>query len=159
MSAHAFGAAAKHWMCLMWRLAVALLVLVVILPSAAQDKKKPGPGMDYGPFLSCAVLSKPGAKFDNNTGHFEGDVTARGLANWYAQQLGTSFTESMKPYEVEIVVAEVGAVGSLYKPRTIKLIRFAALTPVNWVTSTLAMRTQYRQSRSTKPISHLKWSR
>jgi proteasome alpha subunit len=38
-----------------------------------------------------------------------GDVTARGLANWYAQQLGTSFTESMKPYEVEIVVAEVGA--------------------------------------------------
>ncbi len=36
------------------------------------------------------------------------DVTARGLANWYAQILGTIFTESPKPYEVEIVVAEVG---------------------------------------------------
>jgi proteasome alpha subunit len=37
-----------------------------------------------------------------------GDVTARGLANWYAQILGTIFTESNKPYEVELVVAEVG---------------------------------------------------
>ncbi len=36
------------------------------------------------------------------------DVTARGLANWYAQILGSIFTESNKPYEVEIVVAEVG---------------------------------------------------
>lgn len=36
------------------------------------------------------------------------DVTARGLANWYAQILGTIFTESNKPYEVEILVAEVG---------------------------------------------------
>jgi proteasome alpha subunit len=39
------------------------------------------------------------------------DVTARGLANWYAQLLGTIFTESNKPWEVEIVVAEVGATG------------------------------------------------
>jgi proteasome alpha subunit len=37
-----------------------------------------------------------------------GDVTARGLANWYAQILGTVFTESNKPLEVEFVVAEVG---------------------------------------------------
>ncbi|MCG5214903.1 proteasome subunit alpha [Streptosporangium sp. KLBMP 9127] len=37
-----------------------------------------------------------------------GDVTARGLANLYAQNLGMIFTESIKPYEVEIVVAEVG---------------------------------------------------
>ena len=36
------------------------------------------------------------------------DVTARGLANWYAQVLGSIFTESNKPYEVELVVAEVG---------------------------------------------------
>ncbi len=36
------------------------------------------------------------------------DVTARSLANWYAQILGTIFTESNKPYEVELVVAEVG---------------------------------------------------
>ena len=36
------------------------------------------------------------------------DVTARGLANWYAQVLGSIFTSEPKPYEVEIVVAEVG---------------------------------------------------
>jgi proteasome alpha subunit len=37
------------------------------------------------------------------------DVTARGLANAYAQTLGTIFTEQQKPYEVELCVAEVGA--------------------------------------------------
>jgi proteasome alpha subunit len=36
------------------------------------------------------------------------DVTSRGLANAYAQTLGAIFTESGKPYEVELVVAEVG---------------------------------------------------
>jgi proteasome alpha subunit len=36
------------------------------------------------------------------------DVTGRGLANAYAQTLGTIFTQESKPYEVEIVVAEVG---------------------------------------------------
>ncbi|ABW14243.1 20S proteasome A and B subunits [Parafrankia sp. EAN1pec] len=36
------------------------------------------------------------------------DVTSRALANAYAQTLGAIFTESIKPYEVEIVVAEVG---------------------------------------------------
>jgi proteasome alpha subunit len=36
------------------------------------------------------------------------DVTARGLANAYAQTLGTVFTQEAKPYEVEMVVAEVG---------------------------------------------------
>ncbi|MEP6598057.1 MAG: proteasome subunit alpha [Actinomycetota bacterium] len=35
------------------------------------------------------------------------DVTARALANAYAQTLGTIFTEQQKPYEVEISVAEV----------------------------------------------------
>jgi proteasome alpha subunit len=38
-----------------------------------------------------------------------GDVTARGLANAYAQTLGAVFTQESKPYEVEIAVAEVGA--------------------------------------------------
>ena len=37
------------------------------------------------------------------------DVTGRSLANAYAQTLGSIFTETAKPYEVEIVVAEVGA--------------------------------------------------
>ncbi len=36
------------------------------------------------------------------------DVTGRSLANAYAQTLGTIFTEMPKPYEVEIVVAEIG---------------------------------------------------
>ena len=37
------------------------------------------------------------------------DVTARGLANVYAQTLGTIFSSvGDKPYEVELVVAEVG---------------------------------------------------
>ncbi len=37
------------------------------------------------------------------------DVTGRSLANAYAQTLGTIFTEAPKPFEVELVVAEVGA--------------------------------------------------
>ena len=36
------------------------------------------------------------------------DVTARGLANAYAQTLGTVFTQEPKPYEIELCVAEVG---------------------------------------------------
>lgn len=37
------------------------------------------------------------------------DVDARSLANAYAQTLGQIFTHEMKPMEVEILVAEVGA--------------------------------------------------
>ncbi|WP_338595694.1 proteasome subunit alpha [Saccharopolyspora sp. SCSIO 74807] len=37
------------------------------------------------------------------------DVTGRALANTYAQHLGAIFTEQIKPFEVEICVAEVGA--------------------------------------------------
>ncbi|PRX92347.1 proteasome subunit alpha [Allonocardiopsis opalescens] len=36
------------------------------------------------------------------------DVSGRALANAYAQTLGNIFSETNKPYEVEIVVAEVG---------------------------------------------------
>lgn len=36
------------------------------------------------------------------------DVTGRSLANAYAQTLGSIFTETAKPFEVELVVAEVG---------------------------------------------------
>ncbi|WP_228001260.1 proteasome subunit alpha [Nocardia australiensis] len=36
------------------------------------------------------------------------DVTGRALANAYAQSLGSIFTDQLKPYEVEICVAEVG---------------------------------------------------
>jgi len=37
------------------------------------------------------------------------DVDARALANLYAQYIGNIFTHDMKPLEVEILVAEVGA--------------------------------------------------
>lgn len=37
------------------------------------------------------------------------DVNARSLANGYAQTLGQVFTHELKPYEVEILVAQVGA--------------------------------------------------
>ena len=40
------------------------------------------------------------------------DVDARSLANQYAQILGQVFTHEMKPMEVEILVAEVGADGA-----------------------------------------------
>lgn len=36
------------------------------------------------------------------------DVSARQLANVYAQTLGSIFTEQVKPFEVELAVAEVG---------------------------------------------------
>jgi proteasome alpha subunit len=55
-------------------------------------------------------LRKAGVTYADITGYqFDrSDVTARGVANWYAQTLGTIFTEQLKPFEVEIVVAEVG---------------------------------------------------
>jgi proteasome alpha subunit len=37
------------------------------------------------------------------------DVDARSLANLYAQYMGNVFTHEMKPFEVEILVAEVGS--------------------------------------------------
>ncbi len=39
------------------------------------------------------------------------DVTARALANLYSQVLGEMFTAAFKPFEVEILVAEVGENG------------------------------------------------
>jgi len=55
-------------------------------------------------------LRQAGVRYADLTGfqYDRQDVSARGLANWYAQTLGTFFTDSPKPYEVEIVVAEVG---------------------------------------------------
>ena len=55
-------------------------------------------------------LRKAGVTYADITGYQydRHDVTARGIANWYAQALGTIFTESNKPFEVEIVVAEIG---------------------------------------------------
>jgi proteasome alpha subunit len=55
-------------------------------------------------------LRKAGVRYADLTGfsYDRQDVTATGVANYYAQVLGAIFTDSQKPYEVEIVVAEVG---------------------------------------------------
>src|SRR6201984_3277585 len=64
-----------------------------------------------GRYNEYEILRKAGVRYADLTGYQydRQDVTARGLANWYAQTLGTIFTEQLKPFEVEIVVAEVGA--------------------------------------------------
>jgi len=41
-----------------------------------------------------------------------GDVTAKALANAYSQALGNIFTQDIKPFEVEVLVAEVGENGA-----------------------------------------------
>jgi proteasome alpha subunit len=64
-----------------------------------------------GRYNEYEALRKAGVTYADVTGYqFDrGDVTARGLANWYAQALGGNASEPAgKPYEVEIVVTEVG---------------------------------------------------
>ncbi|QVQ54595.1 proteasome subunit alpha [Spiractinospora alimapuensis] len=55
-------------------------------------------------------LRQAGVQFADGRGYAydRRDVTGRALANAYAQTLGMVFSESLKPYEVEIVVAELG---------------------------------------------------
>ncbi len=63
-----------------------------------------------GKYNEFEALRKMGVRLADMTG-FEfdrRDVTGRSLANAYAQTLGTIFTQESKPYEVEMVVAEVG---------------------------------------------------
>jgi proteasome alpha subunit len=63
-----------------------------------------------GRYNEYEILRKAGVRYADMTGYQydRQDVTVRGLANWYAQTLGTIFTDSQKPFEVELVVAEVG---------------------------------------------------
>mgnify|MGYP000874314289 CR=1 FL=1 len=63
-----------------------------------------------GKYNEFENLRQAGVRFADMRGYSydRSDVTARSLANAYAQTLGTVFTEAPKPYEVEIVVAEVG---------------------------------------------------
>jgi proteasome alpha subunit len=62
-----------------------------------------------GRYNEYEILRKAGVRYADMTGYQydRQDVTARGLANWYAQTLGGIFTDSPKPFEVEIVVAQV----------------------------------------------------
>jgi proteasome alpha subunit len=61
----------------------------------------------YSEFESLRVAGVRHADLRGYSYH-RGDVTGRALANLYAQTLGTIFTTMDKPYEVEMVVAEVG---------------------------------------------------
>lgn len=63
-----------------------------------------------GKYNEFENLRQAGVRFADMRGYAydRSDVTSRSLANAYAQTLGTVFTEAPKPYEVEIVVAEVG---------------------------------------------------
>jgi proteasome alpha subunit len=63
-----------------------------------------------GKYNEFESLRKAGIRYADMTGfqYDRADVTSRGLANAYAQQLGAIFTEAGKPFEVELTVAEVG---------------------------------------------------
>ena len=67
-----------------------------------------------GRYNEYEILRKAGVRYADMTGYQydRQDVTARGLANWYAQTLGSIFTDQLKPFEVEIVVAEVAEVAA-----------------------------------------------
>jgi proteasome alpha subunit len=55
-------------------------------------------------------LREAGIRWADSTGfsYSREDVEARALANYYAQHLGDIFAEGHKPYEVEILVAQLG---------------------------------------------------
>ena len=63
-----------------------------------------------GKYNEFENFRKAGVRIADLTGYTYGreDVTAKSVANSYAQALGSIFTEQMKPYEVEILVAQVG---------------------------------------------------
>lgn len=61
----------------------------------------------YNEFETLRVM---GIRLADMTGYSNSreDVSSRALANVYAQQLGTVFTTELKPFEVELLLAEVG---------------------------------------------------
>ena len=63
-----------------------------------------------GRFNEFESLRVAGVRYADLKGYSYGrsDVTAKGLANAYSQTVGQIFTHEVKPYEVEVLVAEVG---------------------------------------------------
>ncbi len=63
-----------------------------------------------GRYNELESLRVMGIRLADMTGYSNSreDVNGRALANVYAQQLGTIFTTELKPYEVELILAEVG---------------------------------------------------
>ncbi len=64
-----------------------------------------------GRFNEFETLRVAGVRYADLKGYSyaRSDVTARGLANAYSQTLGQIFAHEVKPYEVEIIIAEVGS--------------------------------------------------
>jgi len=63
-----------------------------------------------GRFNEFEMLRVAGIRYADLKGYSyeRADVTAKGLANAYAQTLGQIFTHEMKPYEIEVMIAEIG---------------------------------------------------
>lgn len=63
-----------------------------------------------GRFNEFETLRVAGVRYADLKGYSyaRGDVTGKGLANAYSQTLGQIFAHEVKPYEVDIIVAELG---------------------------------------------------
>lgn len=63
-----------------------------------------------GRFNEFEMLRVAGIRYADLKGfsYERDDVTAKGLANAYAQTLGQIFTHEMKPYEIEVMITEIG---------------------------------------------------
>jgi proteasome alpha subunit len=75
-----------------------------------------------GRFNEFEMLRVAGIRYADLKGYSyeRADVTAKGLANAYAQTLGQIFTHEMKPYEIEVMIAEIGD-----RPDDTKIYRIA----------------------------------
>lgn len=75
-------------------------------------------------------LRRGGIQFADTRGYAydRRDVTARQLANVYAQTLGTIFTEQAKPYEVELCVAGVAYQGQTKPPELYRITFDGSIT-------------------------------
>lgn len=63
-----------------------------------------------GRFNEFEMLRVAGIRYADVKGfaYARADVTGKGLANAYSQTVGQIFTHEIKPYEVEVIVAELG---------------------------------------------------